>query len=401
MYIQSSAFLHKYVENMFSFTFFAFYSTIYVHNYIKGGCDYMFPEKIKLTDEYIDLIIKERKKHGFTSYQLSEKIGKNKSWLPNIENHRTKNISKKDFLLIFNEFAKGSGFSAEKYIIKNLHPNTMIELDDKTTLPAFYIQGEFELYPPNYTDVSVEEVIKRIEYLSSEKPYSVDFATIKEALVNLSKTVLEELPFQTPKERERIFNAVKTMRNNLVNNFNITISFYEVPIMHGGMDLFSEKLGQKYAYELNLVREKYVSSIKTLYAKAHVYSYFDTESPNSYGATNLESYTDNDVKDLIVFISDIESYIYELYEYIGLSIADAQINNYEYVPEYYKLYSVATHALQTFINVCQLDYSFNFEVPSDDTAKDIIDKKQLELNNIVYSIKKEFSKKYHTDDLLL
>ena len=52
----------------------------------------VFPTKIKLTDDYIALIVTERKKHNLTAYQLSEKIGKNKSWLPNIENHRTKNI---------------------------------------------------------------------------------------------------------------------------------------------------------------------------------------------------------------------------------------------------------------------------------------------------------------------
>ena len=44
----------------------------------------MFPEKIKITDELIQLIIDTRKKHDLTAYQLSEKIGKNKSWLPNI-----------------------------------------------------------------------------------------------------------------------------------------------------------------------------------------------------------------------------------------------------------------------------------------------------------------------------
>ena len=41
----------------------------------------MFPDKIRLTPDYIDLIIKERKKHDLTSYQLSERLGKNKSWL--------------------------------------------------------------------------------------------------------------------------------------------------------------------------------------------------------------------------------------------------------------------------------------------------------------------------------
>ena len=48
----------------------------------------MFPDKIKITDDLIKLIVDTRKEHNLTSYQLSEKIGKNKSWLPNIENKR-------------------------------------------------------------------------------------------------------------------------------------------------------------------------------------------------------------------------------------------------------------------------------------------------------------------------
>ena len=54
----------------------------------------MFANKIRITQDYIDLIVKKRKEHYYTAYELSEKLGKNKSWIPNIENHRTKNLSK-------------------------------------------------------------------------------------------------------------------------------------------------------------------------------------------------------------------------------------------------------------------------------------------------------------------
>ena len=85
----------------------------------------MFEDTIKITQEYIDLIITKRKEHNLTAYQLSEKIGKNKSWLPNIENRRTKNISRDDLILLFKDFAKEENMDAEEYILKYLRPNLL------------------------------------------------------------------------------------------------------------------------------------------------------------------------------------------------------------------------------------------------------------------------------------
>ena len=80
----------------------------------------MFPEKIKITDELIQLIINTRKNDHLTAYQLSEKIGKNKSWLPNIENKRTKNISKSDLYLLFKDNAAKENMSPEQYILHQI-----------------------------------------------------------------------------------------------------------------------------------------------------------------------------------------------------------------------------------------------------------------------------------------
>ena len=90
--------------------------------------DIMFENKIEITQDYIDLIVAKRKEHNLTAYQLSEKIGKNKSWLPNIENRRTKNISRDDLILLFKDFAKEENLSVEEYIIKYLRPNLLMNI---------------------------------------------------------------------------------------------------------------------------------------------------------------------------------------------------------------------------------------------------------------------------------
>lgn len=357
----------------------------------------MFPEKIKIIDEYIDLIVQMRKENNITAYQLSEMIGKNKSWLPNIENRRTKNISKNDFLLIFNNFAKDSGLSTEHFIIKNLSPNALIELDDDTTVPCFYLQNTLKLYPKNFTKASVEEHLQRFDYYSSEKPMSIDVVTINERLVKFSNTILEELPYLVPDDRAKLLKALEIMRQNFVNDFNITRSFYEVPIMHGGTNQFGKNISKQFISNLDIIHEKYISALELSYSKATVYAYFDKEPYEKYEAVHLETYTGNNPNDMIMFISSIESYIYELYRYIRLAISDAVLNNYECKIEYHKLYSVASHVLQRFIKIAKIDYSFQFEIPFDDASKDEIDKKQLELNNISYAIKQAFNKKYEID----
>ena len=106
----------------------------------------MFPEKIKITDELIQLIINTRKEHNLTAYQLSEKIGKNKSWLPNIENRRTKNISRSDLYLLFKNFADEKNLRPEQYIVKNLPRNCMIELEDGLTAPCYHVRDMLGVY---------------------------------------------------------------------------------------------------------------------------------------------------------------------------------------------------------------------------------------------------------------
>ena len=60
----------------------------------------MIPDKIELNKTIVNKIVEIRGKLGLSSYQLSEKMGKSKFWLNNVENNKTKNISKDDLVNI-------------------------------------------------------------------------------------------------------------------------------------------------------------------------------------------------------------------------------------------------------------------------------------------------------------
>lgn len=76
----------------------------------------MLPDKIKITSELIQTIVSKRNDLGLTAYQLSEKLNKNKSWIPNIENMRTKNINKEESILLFSYLLNTSNDETEKYL---------------------------------------------------------------------------------------------------------------------------------------------------------------------------------------------------------------------------------------------------------------------------------------------
>lgn len=58
-------------------------------------------EKIEITDILHNDIIEQRKKKGLSAYELSEKSGHSKYWLPNIESRKTQKVNKSDLIAIY------------------------------------------------------------------------------------------------------------------------------------------------------------------------------------------------------------------------------------------------------------------------------------------------------------
>lgn len=356
----------------------------------------MFADKIKITEEYIELIVRKRNEHNLTAYQLSEKIGKNKSWLPNIENRRTKNISKNDLLLIFNEFAKEENMDTENYIIKYISQNTLIELEDNISVPCHYLQSKLEIRPPKYIPPSLEEAKSRLEYYCQDKTYQVDLIAIKKQLDNLNELIIDEFSYLSPKDREKLTDTIIVMYENFLGHFKSTESIYGVSIFHGDPNFFGNETAKIFLNDISNIKKKYESSIKLAYSKASINVYFE-ESPHPlYSLFNdLTNLKKENQEELSGALYSIEFYIFQVFDYINNALNDAYINNYDCYIDYEKIYVAIKHILKNFVDIAELNYSFDFVIPNNSYTKEDIDKKQLELNNILFNIKQRFHKKYN------
>lgn len=352
----------------------------------------MFPKKIKLTDEYIDLIIKKRKEHDFTAYELSEKIGKNKSWLPNVENHRTKNISKEDLLLIFKNFAKKENLDVEKYIIKYLHPNTLIELEDGSVVPCHFLQTKFELVS---LASNPSEYLDQFSFYNTEIPYQNDLAQLKLYLSDLNERILDDFSEMSKEERAETIDMIKAMSKNFTYDFNSTKEIYKVnmfssaPVM--GIESKSET---QFLSEISKVIEKYTVAISLVNAKSNAYSFFDDDSIGRTIPYRIANYEIGDTKELSEILFNIEKYIHAVFDYINTANKYAHLNNYMPQIEYRRLYTMIVRFLRGFINIAHLSYSFDFEIPTDDSTEEYIHKKHLEINSITFQVKQLFYNKY-------
>lgn len=348
----------------------------------------MFPEKIKITDELIHLIVNTRKEYNLTAYQLSEKIGKNKSWLPNIENRRTKNISRDDLILLFKDFAKDKNMDSEEYVIKYLSPTATVELNDNVSVPNHYLQHSMGIYSPDHDmlHISDEERIKRMAYYIQDKPYEVDLMHLKKNLKDLSDTIIDEFSYcETPDDRRNIINLVKTMRVNFQGEFVYTQKLYQFPLFHGDAETcFGKTAAKDYLQETNSNIESFSAKQKLLYSYADICSDINFDEGN-YNLMLINEKTDIEKLDDILF--GFESFIYELHEYLLAAKNEALINHHPCKINFIMLFEHIIKSLKDFISNVKLDYHFEYTMPTQDTDIDELIKKCLELNTITYGIK--------------
>jgi transcriptional regulator with XRE-family HTH domain len=358
----------------------------------------MFPEKIKITDELIQLIIDTRKAHNLTAYQLSEKIGKNKSWLPNIENRRTKNISRNDLILLFKDFAKDKNMEAEEFVIKYLSPTATVELNDNVSVPNHYLQNSMGIYSPDHDmlHISDEERIKRMEYYIQDKPYEVDLMHLKKNLKDLSDTIIDEFSYcETPDDRRNMIKLVKTMRVNFQGEFAYTQKLYQFPLFHGDAETcFGNTMGKDYLQKTNNNIESFSAKQKLLYSYAEICSEMNYDEGTYNPYIDLTSINENtDVETLEQNLFGYESFIYELHEYIKSAKNEALINQHPCNIDCIKLFEHIISSINSFITKAKLDYHFEYTMPTQDADVDELIKKCLELNTITYGIKQAIRNK--------
>lgn len=360
---------------------------MYTFHY-KGGCKTLFPDKIKVTDDLIKLIIDTRKEYNLTAYQLSEKIGKNKSWLPNIENKRTKNIFREDLILLFKDFAKDKNMDAEDFVIKYLPPTAIIELDNNVTVPNHYLQTKMHLFSPDSENSNI--VKEDLEYYLAEKPYEVDLMRLKKDLKDLSELITDEFSYcQSGNECENIITMVKTMYTNFLGEFAYTQKLYQIPLFHGDAKMsFGEKAGLEYLNTTNENIRSFSLTQKLAYAHADIYNDINLEE-NKYNLFSnillVSPKTDTDELDSIMF--DLDGFIYKLHEYILAVKNKMEIQSEMFEVDFISIFTKLIKAIDTLIQNAHLDFVYEYVVPESNINLDELAKRCLELNNITYGIK--------------
>lgn len=339
----------------------------------------MFPDKIRLTPDYIDLIIKERKKHDLTSYQLSERLGKNKSWLPNIENKRTKNISKEDFLALFDEFAKEANMDTEMYILKNLSSDTLVLLDDGRSIPALHLKKIYRLNEPSSSD-----------YADERRALSTDsyFRALARRISDLQDNLIDLVRCEDDPQPDELLEALEIIRSNFLADYSLALRIYHInyfavlDVLHPNESYLSEMdhLVTETKYRFKLVNQRY-----------GLYRYFKAPGNMADLSYQINICDPSSAKKLNKLIPDIETYISELSQYIGTFFSYP----YSQITDFQKFYTVAEGFCKDFAHASKIPYSYEFKIPMDDSSEAEVKDAQLQINNIFFDVKKRFKEKYH------
>lgn len=349
----------------------------------------MFAKKIHLTQDYIDLIVKKRKEHSLTAYELSEKLGKNKSWIPNIENHRTKNITKDNLLLIFNDFAKKQNMDTENYIIKYLHPNAIVELDDNTQVPCFLLQSRLNLTPPASEEFSPEymEDIHTQRYISNFKAY----------LEKIADGIIDQYIHLSGEEQQFVLDALDKMEYNLQTDFLTTFHFLNVDLFGSSYNEDSSNLFNRQIFkEVNNKINDTCNWFKLHNAKSDVYEYFSTTNVSDFYVPEKDFYDSQpsfteEVDELSSELSNIESYLYAVYKYVDYAFEFSMENTVDF----YKIYHVARQYLYSFIGRAKISYKIDITLSKNDSVtRESINALHLHFISIYHDIKRAFQKKY-------
>lgn len=364
----------------------------------------MFPEKIKLTDELIQLILDTRKKCDLTAYQLSEKIGKNKSWLPNIENRRTKNISKSDLYLLFKDFADKENLKPEQYIVKHLPRNCIIELEDGVTAPCYHVREMLGVYDSweEREALSLEERDNELDFKINKRTYNLREKDVYAAIYRLSTTLQNKIQSLDLDDKEAITQYIDTMTDNIENDFSHTLHIYGMPYCPDDPILQESDSKTDYVMYLENLTEANETALYMMQSRAFVYSFIEKVPFDSYqffeNMENRNRFEDKEEDEkLYIALEDIKNFHFCIYEYI--EYVTEYSNYFKEVPaiEYDLIFSKLYEAFRLYINVVKMNYDFDLPIPD---CNSNIDNLHQQTYKIIFDIEKEMRSRYRNHNSL-
>jgi transcriptional regulator with XRE-family HTH domain len=89
-------------------------------------------KKVNITDGMMTFIANERKKRNLTGRQVSDKIGRQQSWIAQIESGRIRSIKQQDLVTLFSAILNVEMQEADNYL--SLHFNNSLEDESQMNL---------------------------------------------------------------------------------------------------------------------------------------------------------------------------------------------------------------------------------------------------------------------------
>lgn len=360
----------------------------------------MFPEKIKITDELINLIIDTRKEHNLTAYQLSEKIGKNKSWLPNIENKRTKNITKNDLYLLFSEFANEEDLRPEQYIVRHLPRNTMIELEDGVTAPCHHVRRMLDVdYWEDYENLSSDDFNSEMDFEHCGRNDELKKKDILASINNLSEMIKSKIDSYGIEKQEIYSRCLDTMTANFENDFERTINIYGNDYCPNDPLEHDTKAKQTYLEDLDALQIVIKIAMDFISAKSFVYSIIEGVPQNENykffdKIKNWDLLEHSEDEKLYYALEDIKNYHFGLYSYIDYYVEYCTV--FKSIPQidYRLIFSKLHEMFELYIGVAKINYSFDFAIPDDSVTHEEIEELHRQTDKILFEMEKEVRSKF-------
>lgn len=352
----------------------------------------MFPEKVKITDELISLIIETRKAHDLTAYQLSEKIGKNKSWLPNIENKRTKNISREDLYLLFRDFASKEDLEPEQYIVKNLPRNSMIELEGGVVAPGFHVKEMLDV--DDWEGLSDEEINTALEFEGNETLRQKD---VQASIYRLSVVLKKQLARYPLEKQEHFVTFMNIMASNIENDFERTLKLYGNSYCPFSSIQEGSEIKETFLSQLDSFIETSKIANDMMVSRTFIYGYIEDIPANEKIFLDKINNSDPSLSEgdkMYYALDDLKQFHFCLYYYIGACLKYSEVFKDSPTIEYNLLFSKLFEVFTLFIKVAKLNYSFDFQVPDDTITLAEIDVLQSKTDKILFEIEKELLSKF-------
>lgn len=349
----------------------------------------MFADKIKITQDYVDLIVKKRKEHNLTAYEFSEMLGKNRSWIPNIENHRTKNLSKENLLLIFRSFAAEEGLDTETYIIKYLHPNAIVMLSDGTQELCFRLQTKLHLTPlPTDPHINIA--------LTPEQKRRDSVYYFRCQLERLLEVTVDRYELLNDQERKYVSDSIGQIKQNIDIDIVTTFSLYNINLFGDDYPLSANAPFAKLINsDVASIIEDTTQSFELCRAKMDVYEYFTATATSSF-YVNWDFDDSIDLKEKVEklqeFLEMVNDYIFDVYNYVTLAFKYSKASSVDF----HKIYSMAKQYLYAFVNKAEIFQDLSVvQLPNNNAATEsTINALQLTLTDIVHQLQKKFKAKY-------